>query len=99
MQQEGIPPDSLTFVHVLNARAKLQALEEGRQVHKQVTQSGWESNVCVGSSLVDMCAKFGSMDEAWRVFHKMPTCNVVSWNVIILGYVKCGQGHKALDLF
>jgi pentatricopeptide repeat protein len=29
----------------------------------------------------------------------MPTCNVVSWNVIILGYVKCGQGHKALDLF
>jgi pentatricopeptide repeat protein len=99
MQQEGIPPDSLTFVQVLNAHANLQAHEEGRQVHKQVTPSGWESNVCVGSSLVDIYAKCGSMDEAWRVFHKMPTCNVVSWNVIILGYVKCGQGHKALDLF
>jgi hypothetical protein len=53
MQQEGIPPDSLNFVQVLNALANLQAHEEGRHVHKQVTQSDWESNVCVGSSLVD----------------------------------------------
>jgi pentatricopeptide repeat protein len=73
MQQEGIPPDNLTFVQVLNARANLQAHEEGRQVHKQVTQSGWESNVCVGSSLVDMYAKCGSMDGEYstKCLHAM----------------------------
>jgi pentatricopeptide repeat protein len=73
MQQEGIPPDSLTFVQVLNARANLQAHEEGRQVHKQVSQSGWESNVCVGSSLVDMYAKCGSMDGEYstKCLHAM----------------------------
>jgi pentatricopeptide repeat protein len=25
--------------------------------------------------------------------------DVVSWNVIILGHVKCAQGQKALELF
>ncbi len=42
-----------------------------------------DSDVFVGSSLVDMCAKCGSMDEAWRVFDKMPSRNVVSWNAMI----------------
>jgi pentatricopeptide repeat protein len=27
-------------------------------------------NVFVGSSLVDMYAKFGSMEDAWRLFNK-----------------------------
>ncbi|KAH9542696.1 hypothetical protein CY35_13G021300 [Sphagnum magellanicum] len=48
-----------------------RAHEEGRGIHTQVTQSGWESNVHVGSSLVDKYAKCGSMEEAWRVFHKL----------------------------
>jgi pentatricopeptide repeat protein len=28
----------------------------------------------------------------------MSTCNVVAWSAVILGHVKCGQGHKALEL-
>ncbi len=29
----------------------------------------------------------------------MPTRNVVTWTAMILGYVKHGEGHKALKLF
>jgi pentatricopeptide repeat protein len=39
------------------------------------------------------------MEDAQRVFNKMPSQNVVSWTVLITGHVKCGQGHKALELF
>ncbi len=53
----------------------------------------------VGSSLVDMSAKCGSMEDACRVFNKMPSCDVVAWNAMIFGYMKCGQGQKALELF
>ncbi|KAH8934384.1 hypothetical protein BDL97_18G080500 [Sphagnum fallax] len=40
-----------------------------------------------------------SMDDAWRVFKKMPSLTVVSWSAMILGHVKCGEGHKALEVF
>jgi pentatricopeptide repeat protein len=50
-------------------------------------------------SLVDMCAKCRSMEDAWRVFNKMPSRDVVTWTSMILGHVQCGQGQKALELF
>ncbi len=99
MQEQGMSPDKFTFLPVLNACASLRALEQGRHAHEQIVKSCCESNVFVGTSLVDMYAKCGSLEDAWRVFNKMPSRNVVSWNVMILGHVKCGQGHKALELF
>ncbi len=39
---------------------------------------------------------------AWKmlkVFDKMPSWNVVTWTAMMLGHVRCGQGHKALELF
>jgi hypothetical protein len=64
MQQEGVQPDSVTFVGVLNACASIIALEEGRCVHHQIIQSGLESDVFVGNSLLDMYAKCGSIEDA-----------------------------------
>ncbi|CAK9262806.1 unnamed protein product [Sphagnum jensenii] len=99
MQQEGITPDRCSFVHVLNACAGLQALEEGRHIHTQIRESGYESDVYVGSGLVDMYARCGSIDDAWSVFSRLATRDVVSWNAVILGYSNCQQGEKALELF
>jgi hypothetical protein len=70
MQQEGLQPDFVTFVGVLNACASILVLEEGRYIHQEVIESGLELDVFVGSSLVDMYAKCGSMDDAWRVFRR-----------------------------
>ncbi len=94
-----LQPDSVTFVGVLNACASILALEEGRCVHQQIVECGWDSDVFVGNSLVGMYAKCGSIEDAWRVFNKMPSRNVVTWNAMVLGHVKCGQGQKALELF
>jgi pentatricopeptide repeat protein len=99
MEFEGVTPDPVTFVGLLKACASLGALEEGRRIHTQIIQNSYESDIFVGSSLVDMYAKCGSIDDACRVFNKMPTRNVVSWNTMIMGHVKCGQGQKALELY
>jgi pentatricopeptide repeat protein len=48
---------------------------------------------------VDMYAKCGNIEDAWRVFNKMLSQNVVTWTSMILGHVQCGQGQKALELF
>jgi pentatricopeptide repeat protein len=84
MQHEAISPDKFTFVQVINACAGLGALEDGRLVH----------DVFQCNSSVDMYAKCGSIEEAWRVSQ-----NVVTWNARVLEHVKCGQGQKALELF
>jgi pentatricopeptide repeat protein len=93
MQQEGTSPDKFTFVQVIKACAGLGRLEDGRLVHKQLIQSGYKSDAFVCNSLVDMYAKCGSIEEAWTVFEKMPSQNVVTWTTIILGHVQCQQGY------
>ncbi|CAM6044111.1 unnamed protein product [Sphagnum compactum] len=104
MQQEGVQSDPVTFVGVLNACARLQALEEGKCAHQQIIQSGCESHPFVISSLVDMYAKCGSMEDAQRVFnklppHDMPSRDVVTWNAMIGGYAIHGHGKEALKQF
>ncbi len=99
MQPEGMSPNKFTFIPVINACAALGALEDGRHVHEQIIQSGCEFDVFVGSSLVDMYAECGSVEDAQRMFNNMPSRGVVTWNALILGHVKCGQEQKASELF
>ncbi len=46
-----------------------------------------------------MYAKCGSLEDAWRMFNKMVSCDVVSWNAMIWGHAKSRQAQKALQLF
>jgi hypothetical protein len=98
LQQEGVQPDSVTFVGVLNACASILALEEGRCVHQQIVEFGCDSEVFVGNSLVHMYAKCGSMKYAEIVLNKIPSLDVVTWTATVLGHVKCGEGKKAPEL-
>jgi pentatricopeptide repeat protein len=68
MHQEGVWPNSVTFVRLLNACASIGSL-----VHLQIVQMVLEANVLVGNSLVDMYANCGSIEDAWIVFNKMPS--------------------------
>jgi pentatricopeptide repeat protein len=99
MKQEERKPDAFSFVPVLTACGKLQALEQGRQIHNLVVQTGLEADLFVGTSLIDMYSKCGSTEEARRVFNKMTTKDAVTWTAMIVGYVQCAEGHKALQLY
>jgi pentatricopeptide repeat protein len=99
LKLEGMKPNSATFAGVVNSCAIIVALEEGRHAHQQIIQSGYESNVNVQNSLIDMYAKCRSMVDDWRVFNKMASHDVFSWNNMILGHLKHGQHQKALQLF
>jgi len=81
MQQEGMEPNPITFVGLLNACASVAALEKGRHIHEQIIQFGCEDDLFVANSLIDMYAKCGNIEDAQRVFNRMPMHNVVSWTV------------------
>ncbi len=71
--QQGVSSNKFTFVQVIKACAGLGTLEDGRLVHKQLIETGCQSDVFVCYSLVDMYAKCGSIEESWRVFDNMPS--------------------------
>ncbi|KAJ7531823.1 hypothetical protein O6H91_14G060500 [Diphasiastrum complanatum] len=99
MLQQSVKPDGITFVSVLKACSGLGAVDQGKSIHSQIIKSRLESDVFVGSTLVDMYAKYGNMEEAFRAFDKIQNKNLVSWNAIIAGYAQHARGREALQLF
>eukprot|EP01018_Ginkgo_biloba_P030851 Gb_21555 [translate_table: standard] len=99
MRQASVEPDNITFSIVLKACASLSALEEGKEIHYHIIRSGYDRDVFVGTALVDMYAKCGSIEIARQLFDKMPDRNIVSWSAMIAGYVQNGNPVEVLTLF
>jgi len=103
MQLAGVKSDRFSLASVLCACANLEALDEGEQVHAEAIKIGIESDVCVGSALVDMyvkCSQVDCMVDARKVFDRMPQQNVVTWTTLIVGYSQSsGHVQEAINLF
>eukprot|EP01018_Ginkgo_biloba_P040201 Gb_37572 [translate_table: standard] len=99
MQQTDLKPDHFTFTNVIGVCARLEALEQGKEIHNCIIKTGFESNVFVGSALVDFYAKCNSLEDARHMFDTMPERNVISWTAIISGSAQNGHALEALELF
>lgn len=99
MAKMNCKPNSITVITVLPACGILAALSKGKEIHSFVIRNQLESDVAVGSALVDAYAKSGCIDYAQRVFDGMSTRNVVTWNVLIMAYGMHGRGREAVRLF
>eukprot|EP01018_Ginkgo_biloba_P002434 Gb_04611 [translate_table: standard] len=99
MQREGIQPNQFTFASVLPACGNLVDLKKGMEIHEDIIRSGYQLDVFVGNTLVDMYAKCRSIDIARDVFDKMHGRDVVSWTTMIAGYAQNGHGEESLKLF
>ncbi|KAG7963256.1 hypothetical protein I3843_09G109900 [Carya illinoinensis] len=99
MLQLGLQPNQFTLSSLLKASGAGPDDKYGRQLHAFSFKYGYDSNVYVGSSLVDMYARFGLMDEALLIFDELESKNEVSWNALIAGHARKGQGEHALSLF
>ncbi|XP_024535720.1 pentatricopeptide repeat-containing protein At2g13600-like isoform X2 [Selaginella moellendorffii] len=78
---------------------KLESLEKCMEIHADATRSGFESQTCLASILVDLYAESGSVMDSRCVFDRMPCHDVVSWTSLILGHVKNSESELALELF
>lgn len=99
MEGEDVRADGITVVSALAACADLGALDAGEWIHDHAAKNSIQLDVFVGTALVDMYSKCGSIDLARKVFDEMPDRNVMSWTVMIRGLAMCGNGGDALALF
>ncbi|KAI4306627.1 hypothetical protein L6164_029888 [Bauhinia variegata] len=86
MSSRGMMPSQGTFVAVISTCTSLKISAYGECVHAKVIRSSFESDVSVGTALVDFYAKCDKLVEAHNCFDHIKEKNMVSWNVLILGY-------------
>lgn len=99
MQQEGVPPNKITYASILQGCTSPAALELGKKVHEYIIQSGYENNLWVVNALITMYCKCGGLEEARKLFEGLPYRDVVSWTAMVTGYAQQGFHNEAIDLF
>ncbi|KAL5729457.1 hypothetical protein ACHQM5_002404 [Ranunculus cassubicifolius] len=97
MRVEGLEPTRVTLASFLSAAANLNAFEEGRQGHAIAVKCGLELDNIFGSSLINFYSKVGLIEDAELVFGEMAEKDVVTWNLIISGYLLLGRVEEAVD--
>ncbi|XP_072955550.1 pentatricopeptide repeat-containing protein At3g09040, mitochondrial [Typha angustifolia] len=99
MKSRGLRPTRSTLGSLLSAVANLAAIDEGRQVHSEAIRLGLDSNVFVGSSLINMYAKCSEIRDASKVFYFCCERNIVTWNAMLGCLVQNEQPEYAIELF
>ncbi|KAL9228330.1 hypothetical protein vseg_003922 [Gypsophila vaccaria] len=96
---EGMRPDSSSFTMAIKACSSVCDYEMGAEIWRQAVEFGYEGDVFVGSSALNLFAKGGKMAEGKAVFEGMQRKDLVCWTTMISGFVKCGNGVEAVEVF
>ncbi|KAG8487199.1 hypothetical protein CXB51_020770 [Gossypium anomalum] len=99
MVHKDIDIDAFSITSIVSACASFGVLELGRQVHGLVQKMGHKLDAHLGSSLIDMYAKCGNLDDAERIFKQTNDMNVVLWTSMVYSYALHGRGREAVQLF
>nr|XP_043622793.1 pentatricopeptide repeat-containing protein At4g14850-like [Erigeron canadensis] len=99
MHRQGIRCNEFTFPSVLKACSMKKDIVGGKQIHKIVVMTGFESDVFVANTLVVVYAKCGEFVDSRRLFDEIPERNIVSWNALFSCYTQGDLFEEAIGLF
>ncbi|XP_060171072.1 pentatricopeptide repeat-containing protein At1g50270-like [Lycium barbarum] len=99
MRNVDVAPNRVTMVNALSACANCGSLDIGVWIHDYIRRSGWEMDVILGTSLIDMYGKCGKIEHGFWVFREMKFKNVYTWNAVIRGLALAKSGEEALRWF
>ncbi|KAL0555709.1 hypothetical protein IC582_009665 [Cucumis melo] len=99
MQSENLKPDCYTMVGVLSACATLGALDLGIWASSLMDRHEFLSNPVLGTALIDMYSKCGSVTRAWEIFRTMEKKDRVVWNAMMVGLSMNGHAKAVFSLF
>ncbi|KAA8540764.1 hypothetical protein F0562_024317 [Nyssa sinensis] len=99
MCETSVQPDDFTFPCILKACSRLQALNEGKQIHAQIIKCGFGSSGIVENTLIHMYGNCGEVEVARCVFDGMSERGVITWNSMFAGYTKSSCWEEVVELF
>ncbi|KAI8560389.1 hypothetical protein RHMOL_Rhmol04G0251600 [Rhododendron molle] len=96
---EGLRPNWVTVLSVLQACGQSNDLLFGMDVHQFIVANDIEMDLSICNSLMALYAKCGSLDYARERLENMSEKNDVTYGAIISGYMVHGFVEQAFDLF
>ncbi|KAL5712958.1 hypothetical protein ACHQM5_015078 [Ranunculus cassubicifolius] len=99
MVSKGAVPDPVTLVSVVSACSQLVNLGTGKSVHGFAIRMGFDTDLSLVNSLLNLYAKTGSVENARNLFATMNEKDVVSWSSLIACYTRNEMTTEALNLF
>ena len=99
MQQEGLVVDSFTLGSLLDVCASQASLTDGIWIHaSNIVKSNYESDVIVGTALLNLYGKCGCITHAHRSFNKLIHKDLIAWNALIASYAQHGHAKEVFEL-
>lgn len=98
MKCDDVKPVVYNFTYLLKVCGDNADLRRGKEIHGQVITTGFSSNVFAMTGVVNLYAKCRQIDDAYKMFDRMPERDLVCWNTIIAGFAQNGLAKMALDL-
>lgn len=95
----GTRADNFLYPLVFKSCSGMRALDRGQRVHTNVIKSGFQWDLVVVNSLLDMYAKCESVVDAEKVFEEIVVRDVFTWTSMLVGYVQMGHNLEALNFF
>ncbi|XP_030543081.1 pentatricopeptide repeat-containing protein At3g22690-like [Rhodamnia argentea] len=99
MQSSEVKPDQITLANMLSTCASVGALSHGTWIHLYIQKNQIQLDHILGTALVDMYGKCGSVEKATELFSKIKDRTMCLWTAMIGAYALEGQARKAADLF
>ncbi|KAJ6804357.1 pentatricopeptide repeat-containing protein [Iris pallida] len=98
MMLEGVSPNSATIASLLPAYSHSGDLKQAINIHCYLLRMGFLRSVEATTGLIDVYAKVGCLDVAWKLFDGLPVKDFVAWSAIIGGYGAHGRARTAIWL-
>ncbi|XP_057493881.1 pentatricopeptide repeat-containing protein At3g62890-like [Actinidia eriantha] len=95
MLVNNVCPDNYTYPILVQASTVRCSELEGKELHDHVIKMGFDSDVYVKNTLINMYAVCENMRDARKLFDESPVLDLVSWNSILAGYVQMGNVEEA----
>lgn len=96
---KSVTPDPVTLVSVVSAVGQLGDLLSGKSCHGFVIRMGFESDLSLMNSILNLYAKLGAVEMAKRLFEVMPRRDVITWSCMVACYAQNGSPIEALNVY
>ncbi|KAH7282574.1 hypothetical protein KP509_35G037400 [Ceratopteris richardii] len=93
MLQQQIEPNRTTILSILRMSSESLLIH---LAHYFAVDVGFVKDIVIENTLIAMYGKFGSVDDAFQVFKRLPESDIVTWNALIMAYAQNGMSQMSI---